>query len=121
MPRSRTAPAYQKHASGQARVTINGEDRYLGKYGSAESMALYQEIVRRHLADRLRDQVARSASVFTDLTINEAAARYLVHAEEYYVKNGQVTNQYRMTRLALRIVRQRYGDLEARESMARLG
>ncbi|MHB1556935.1 MAG: hypothetical protein ACYC61_05595 [Isosphaeraceae bacterium] len=113
MSRSHLASAHQKHTSGQARVTINGEDRYLGKHGRPESKALYQEIVRRHLADRLRDEVARSALLFTDITIDEAAARNLAHAEQYYVKNGRVTNHRRRIRLALRVVRQRYGDLEA--------
>jgi hypothetical protein len=80
MPRSRTAPAYQKHASGQARVAINGRDHYLGLYGSPESKARYDEIVRRHLADRLRDEVARSIPFATDITIHEAALRYLAHA-----------------------------------------
>lgn len=51
MPRSHAAPAYQRHASGQARVTINGRDHYLGRYGSLESQARYQALVRRHEAD----------------------------------------------------------------------
>jgi hypothetical protein len=115
MPRSRTAPAYQKHASGQARVTIDGRDHYLGVYDSPASKARYQEIVRRHLADKIRDELAHDVTFTTDITINEAAVRYLAHAEQYYVKNGRVTNQHRMIRLALRVARHRYGDLEARE------
>lgn len=31
MPWSHATPTYQKHASGQARVSINGRDHYLGK------------------------------------------------------------------------------------------
>jgi integrase len=115
MPRSHTAPAYQKHASGQARVTLNGRDHYLGKYGSPESKARYEELVRRYLADRLRDELTRSVALRTDLTVNEAILRYLTHAQEYYVKNGRVTNQHRMIRLALRVVRERFGDLEAKD------
>lgn len=52
-----------KHDSGQARVTIDGKDRDLGKYGSPESKALDQELVRRHLADCLRDKVTRGAAL----------------------------------------------------------
>ena len=60
MPRLRTVPAYQKHASGQARVTLNGRDHYLGIYDSPESKARYQELVRRHLADQLKDDLNRA-------------------------------------------------------------
>ncbi len=100
MPQCHAAPAYQKHASGQARVTIKGKDHYLGKYGSPESKARYEKLVRRHLANRLRDEMASSVALVTDITVNEAAVRYLAHAEQYYVKNGVVTNQVRMIRLA---------------------
>ena len=37
-------PHYRKHVSGQARVTINGRDYPLGKYGSKESKAKYSRL-----------------------------------------------------------------------------
>jgi hypothetical protein len=46
MPRASKPPAYCKHkASGQAIVTINGKDIYLGDYGSAESRELYAKLL----------------------------------------------------------------------------
>ncbi len=42
MPRPRSVqPAYQFHISGQARVTLDGRDFYLGPHGSEESYARY--------------------------------------------------------------------------------
>ena len=47
MPRLKhTVPKYCLHkASGQAFVTINGRERYLGKYGSPESQIRYKQLV----------------------------------------------------------------------------
>jgi hypothetical protein len=59
--------------------------------------------------------VARSVSLATDAALNKAAVRDLDHAGEYYVKNGRMTNAGRMIRVALRLGRERFGDLEARD------
>jgi hypothetical protein len=34
-------PSYRRHSSGNARVTINGKDHLLGKYGSKVSREKY--------------------------------------------------------------------------------
>jgi hypothetical protein len=122
LPRRETQDAAVPHRSSlsDARLrTSAGHDRRTRSlprvYGSPESKARYLEIVRRHLADKVRDELAHDVTFTTDITINEAAVRYLAHAEQYYVKNARVTNQHRMIRLALRVARHRYGDLEATE------
>jgi hypothetical protein len=47
MPRSNAVPSYLHHKpSGQARVRIDGKDHYLGPYGSPESKAKYDLLVR---------------------------------------------------------------------------
>src|SRR5262245_56130315 len=44
-------PSYRHHkATGQARVTIEGRDHYLGKFGTAESRARYQRLIVAFLA-----------------------------------------------------------------------
>jgi integrase len=44
-------PTYRRHrASGQAVVTLNGVDHYLGKFGSAESHAKYDQVINDWLA-----------------------------------------------------------------------
>jgi hypothetical protein len=43
-----TPPKYRHHKpSGQAVVTINGKDHYLGRYGSASSKALYADWIAK--------------------------------------------------------------------------
>jgi integrase len=50
-----------------------------------------------------------------DITINELLLAYLKHADTYYVKNGKPTSEPTCIRLALRPLRQHYGDTVARE------
>ncbi len=41
-------PSYRRQSSGQARVTINGKDHLLGKYGSAGSKERYGRLIAEH-------------------------------------------------------------------------
>lgn len=67
-------------ASGRARVTIEGKDFYLGKFGSAEADEKYRRIVAQWLAKEGPFQ-----PIETDVfTIEELAAAYWLHAEKYY-------------------------------------
>jgi hypothetical protein len=43
-------PAYRRHSSGQARVTIAGRTHYLGKYGSKASRQRYDQLIAEWLA-----------------------------------------------------------------------
>jgi hypothetical protein len=46
--RRRSAPpGMLRHASGQARVVLDGETVYLGKFGTPEAHARYAEVVQR--------------------------------------------------------------------------
>jgi integrase len=52
MPRPKsTAPAYQFHISGQARVTLAGVDYYLGSHGTPESYARYYALLAEYNAN----------------------------------------------------------------------
>jgi integrase len=114
MPRRKGIPSYTFHKStNQARVRIDGHDHYLGEYGSEESKAEYQKLVRRHLADRTREEMKRSIQLHTDITIAEILVRYLVHVANYYRKNGEPTKQVALIKRACRILREKYGTLEA--------
>ncbi len=49
-------PNYRRHTTGQAVVTIDGKDFYLGPYGTAASKAAYDRIIGEwipHLAPRV--------------------------------------------------------------------
>jgi integrase len=58
--------------------------------------------------------VADSASG-ADLSVNEMLLVYLHHADAYYVKNGQPTDEPANIRLAIRPLRRLYGHTLARE------
>lgn len=101
---SNRVPSYRRHKStGQAVVTINGRDIYLGKWNSAASKAEYDRLVAEFLANgrQLRDEV--------DTTVVEVINAYRKYAEQYYRKNGQVTREYGCIKEALKIVRELYG------------
>lgn len=106
MPKSSTprVPSYRRHKpTGQAVVTINGRDIYLGKWNSSASRAEYDRLVAEFLANgrQLRDEV--------DTTVVEVINAYRKFAEQYYRKNGEVTREYGCIKEALKIVRELYG------------
>jgi integrase len=112
MPNScslRRPPAYRLHRrTGQAVVTIDGRDLYLGKHGSSASREAYQRTIgewkqgRRHLPD----------AKYT-ATVIEVVVAYAKFATTYYRKDGQPTNEVRMIKSAIKIARQLYGRTPA--------
>ena len=107
-------PGYRLHKpSGQARVIINGRHVYLGPYDSPESRKKYQEIVRKHLVERTNAEMERAVEFATDVTISEIIVRYIPHVESYYRKHGKPTGQISIIRLSLRVLREKFGHLEA--------
>lgn len=83
MPRLvQAVPKYRKHrASGQAIVTLNGRDHYLGPHNSRASKLEYDRLVTEWLSS------GRSASFGAaqpELTIVELVADYLRFAKGYY-------------------------------------
>ena len=67
MPRVNKIPSYCRHkATGQAYVTIDGREQYLGKYGSPES----QEKHARVVAERVQHQEDVPVSMVT-LTVGQ--------------------------------------------------
>ena len=64
-------PRYRHHkASGQAVVTLNGKDHYLGPHGTKASKAEYDRLIACWLANG-RDSVRLSPGADTSLTISE--------------------------------------------------
>lgn len=110
MPRARSVPSYGLHRpTGQARVRINGKDHYLGPHGSEESRQRYEQIVRKLITDRARDEMKARVQAASDLTVNELAARYLRFARTYYVKRGRPTPEYSNVCRALAPVQKQHG------------
>lgn len=83
MPRLvQAVPKYRKHrVSGQAVVTINGRDHYLGPFNTKASKVEYDRLVTEWLSS------GRSLSFGVaqpELTIVELVADYLQFARGYY-------------------------------------
>ncbi len=75
-------PSYRRHrASGQAIVTINGVDHYLGRHGTKASEREYDRLVSEWLESGRSPSFGTAAS---DLTIAELLVGYLKHAKAYY-------------------------------------
>jgi len=99
--RRKRTPAYRKHkASGQAIVTIDGKDLYLGPFGSQRSKIEYDRLVGEWLANGQRRPGAGSDG----LTVTEVVAGYLRHARTIY-KESTLTH----LKPALALLRRRYG------------
>ena len=109
-------PKYCLHkGTKQATVSIHGTRLYLGPFGSPESHAKYQELLKQWQASRDRQQRPNSdfaaakadnvvASITTSalrakrqagspITINELILVYRRHTHRYYQKNGKLTRE----------------------------
>jgi integrase len=100
-------PSYRRHrASGQAVVTLNGVDHYLGPWNTPQSRAEYDRVISewtargRRLATRDEDPRGR--------LVKEVIAGYFAHAVAT-LPDVEVEK----IRTALRLVRSMHGELEA--------
>ena len=110
MPKlTRSYPAYTKHrASGQAVVTLDGRDVYLGPHGSRASRAEYDRLIGEWLAAGRRHPAA------TDLTVAELAVRFLEHAQTYYRHpDGTPTSELSAYKLPVGVLVRLYGRTPA--------
>ena len=116
--RRRRIPSYRLHKpSGQARVIIDGEHMYLGKYGSPESWEKYRRQVAEHLSQGkvTPRSTPKTSADMEVLTIDELILGYWIYARAYYVKGGRPTGEQPGIRSALRFLRQHYGRISASE------
>ena len=104
-----STPKYRRHrASGQAVVTLNGKDHYLGPYGSKESRDAYDRLVEEYLVRKRQPTVQAD-----DLTVTELAIRYWDFARDYYSKKSRRNGETAGIKSALRFLRSTYGDTMA--------
>src|SRR5262245_11468911 len=108
MPRSPRTPSYRHHKpSGQAVVTLNGRDHYLGAFGSPESRARYDALIAEWLT---AGRCVRPPSPVARPTINELLLAYWRFAEDHYRDaDGSASKELLNLRDSLRPVRQLYG------------
>ncbi len=110
---SRRIPSYRQHKpSGQAVVTLNSHDFYLGPWQSQVSRGEYDRLIGEWLANGRHVPVGNQQQ---DITVTELIASYWSFAEGYYQKNGQSTGEVDCIRAALRPLRRLYGHTSVRE------
>jgi hypothetical protein len=88
-------PSYRLHKpSGQAIVVIRGKMIDLGRYGSVDSRAEYGRIIAEWQAGtpEMPSGSTSKTAMPSALTVAELFLGYFRHCEQYYVKNGEVTN-----------------------------
>ena len=108
MPRlSHVSPKYRKHKStGQAVVTINGRDHYLGPHGTIASRKEYDRLITEWIGNGRTSPLDKP-----DATIIEVLAAYLRFAKDYYRESGEYENMV----YALKPLKDIYGKLPAAE------
>jgi integrase len=110
MPRLvRRVPRYSKHrASGQAVVTLSGQDFYLGPHGTKASKLEYDRVIAEWLA-RGRQPVPSGDEETGEITVVELILAYKRYAEGYYQKDGRPTSEVAAILSAARVVKKLYG------------
>ena len=107
-------PSYRLHkASGQAVVTLNGHDIYLGIHNSVESREAYQAALNEWLASRRQHAssgtLEREATPVGGLTINELFLAYWEFVQEHYRKYSKPTSEVASIKRALTPLLKLYG------------
>lgn len=101
-------PTLQHHrASGRARVSWQGRHIYFGRFGEAET----EERYRRWCAELLTGE-AQTPERGAGLSVSELAARYMVHARDYYQPDSPM---HVMIKNALEPLIRLYGSTPAAE------
>ena len=77
MSRPMRTPSYRLHKpSGQAVVTLDGRDVYLGKHDTPQSKAEYDRLIAEWLANGRRLPAAAGGPSASPLSVNELALAY---------------------------------------------
>ncbi len=106
-------PGYRKHrGSGQAIVTLNGKDHYLGPHGSKVSKNEYDRLIAEWLA---RGRTTEQSEDQHEFAIVELILAYSKHCRQYYRKNGKITNEVTAILNALKVVKEIYGRQSAND------
>ena len=106
---SRRIPKYCLHkGTGQAVVTLDGRDLYLGRHGTAKSRELYDRLISEWLAAGRKIPIQAGPG----MTVTELCAAYWRHAQAHYRKrDGTATTQIHVVKQVIRDVRRVYGSM----------
>src|SRR5262245_16623826 len=110
MPRTNRPPSYRLHkATGQAVVTLDGRDHYLGPHDTPESRAEYDRLI----AEWLQHGRSLRRSAGPGPAVSEVILAYMKYADRYYVKDGAPTSEPTNIKHSLKFLRGPYGHTPA--------
>src|SRR5262249_47990773 len=111
--RTPRTPTYRRHKpSGQAVVTLNGQDRYLGRWNTTESRNEYDRLIAEWLTPRRQPPTRGTPG--DGLSVNELILAYYHFVEGYYRRPDDTpTSEIYNVKLALRPLRKLYGHTQA--------
>ena len=113
MPRPRSVqPAYQFHISGQARVTLDGRDFYLGPHESEESYARYYALLAEYNSNGKRAPKQPTKMVDEAILVRHVVADYTARVLPRY-KNNQ--GAYGRLKIVLAKLDELFADVPANE------
>lgn len=112
---TKRVPAYRLHkASGQAVVTLNSVDHYLGPYGSDESRGHYDRLLVEWLSAGRHLAPMRSSDAEPTLKVNDLILRFWEHVQNYYRRpDGTPSGEASHFRPVLKLIRRLYGNTPA--------
>ena len=117
MPRkpSNRIPKYRHHKpSGQAVVTLDGRDVYLGAYTDAASRQRYERVVGEWLANGRQLSIQQTDE--DPLTVDELLAAFWRHAQVHYRSpSGEPTSELDSFTQAFKPLRSLYSNAPARD------
>jgi integrase len=107
-------PEYCLHkASGRATVLINGKRCYLkGAYGSAESRLHYLQVIGELLKSEPTPVIQPTEHSSTP-TISDLLILYYDYIDKYYLKNGKLSGQVNIIKLACKVLDDCFGTTQA--------
>lgn len=114
-PRSSIPKLCHHRASGQAKVRLNGHDRYLGRWGSKEARQAYARLVSEiavggHSAISV---AAQSMPIATQFPWPNCVMRGWKTLEKTYTFNGKPTSVIGRFKTPIRVLRELYGLTQA--------
>lgn len=113
MTRSTRIPTYRRRKDGRAVVTLSGRDHYLGKHGTPESWEAYHRVIAEWLANGCRPCPRRQDTRDDGISIAALVVAFMDHAQRWYVKDGEPTQEVKSMQLSLRPVVRLYSDTAA--------
>ncbi len=106
------APEYRYHVSGQAVVTFNGTNFYLGPHGTPESEARYRSLVAEYIASGGETPKANTHQIDQPLLISDLCAEVMHWVKDHYADDKQQLS--RLTNLCT-LLQTEYGATPASE------